>query len=59
MSQKTEGRIQDLLLEQDVDSLTKMILINVIYFKGLFCTNSDKERKTYIDIFFSSVEEGI
>jgi len=34
VSQKTEGRIQDLLLEQDVDSLTKMILINVIYFKA-------------------------
>jgi len=34
VSQKTEGKIQDLLLEQDVDSLTKMILINVIYFKA-------------------------
>jgi len=34
VSQKTEGKIQDLLLEQDVDALTKMILINVIYFKA-------------------------
>jgi len=34
VSQKTEGKIQDLLLEQDVDTLTKMILINVIYFKA-------------------------
>jgi len=34
VSQKTEGKIQDLLLAQDVDSLTKMILINVIYFKA-------------------------
>merc|ERR1712154_541588 len=34
VSQKTEGKIQDLLLAQDVDTLTKMILINVIYFKA-------------------------
>jgi serine protease inhibitor len=34
VSQRTEGKIQDLLLEQDVDSFTKLILINVIYFKG-------------------------
>ena len=34
VSQKTEGKIKDLLLEQDVDSLTRMILLNVIYFKG-------------------------
>merc|ERR1712154_456842 len=34
VSQKTEGKIKDLLLEQDVDSLTRMILINVIYFKA-------------------------
>ena len=57
VSQKTEGKIQDLLLEQDVDTLTKMILINVIYFKGLFGPNLNKEIKT---IFFSSsVEEGV
>ena len=43
MSQKTEGKIQDLLLEQDVDSLTKMILINVIYFKGLFFPNFNRK----------------
>ena len=50
VSQKTEGKIQDLLLEQDVDTLTKMILINVIYFKGLDRTeNINKEIKT---IFF-------
>ena len=43
VSQKTEGKIQDLLLEQDVDSLTKMILINVIYFKGLFFPNFNRK----------------
>jgi len=32
--QKTRGLIKDLLLEQDVDELTQMILINAIYFKG-------------------------
>jgi len=47
VSQKTEGKIQDLLLEQDVDTLTKMILINVIYFKGLFCQNFQEEMKNY------------
>ena len=50
VSQKTEGKIQDLLLEQDVDTLTKMILINVIYFKGLFCPNFNNKH-IMIDIF--------
>ena len=58
MSQKTEGKIQDLLLEQDVDTLTKMILINVIYFKGL--DRTENINKEIITIFFSSsVEEGV
>jgi len=36
VSQNTRGLIKDLLLEQDVDELTQMILINAIYFKGKY-----------------------
>lgn len=34
VSQKTGGLIKDLLLEEDVDPLTRLLLINAIYFKG-------------------------
>jgi len=52
VSQKTEGKIQDLLLEQDVDSLTKMILINVIYFKAQWKKAFNVEESFYQ--FFNS-----
>merc|ERR1712066_1084635 len=47
VSQKTEGKIKDLLLEQDVDSLTKLILINVIYFKAQWKKAFDVEDSDY------------
>jgi len=47
VSQKTEGLIQDLFLEQDVDSSTKMILINVIYFKAQWKKAFNVEDSSY------------
>jgi len=34
VSEKTNGKIEDLLLEQDIDELTRLVLINAVYFKG-------------------------
>jgi len=34
--EKTGGKIEDLLLEQDVDTLTRLVLINAVYFKGVY-----------------------
>jgi len=38
VQEKTQGHIKDLLLDQDVDHLTKMLLINAIYFKAQWKT---------------------
>merc|ERR1711936_714312 len=54
VSQKTEGKIKDLLLEQDVDSLTRMILLNVIYFKAQWKKAFNVEDSQY-QIFNSPV----
>ncbi|KAM6445220.1 serpin B10-like [Rhynochetos jubatus] len=35
---QTEGKIQNLLLPGSVDSLTRLVLINVLYFKGTWAT---------------------
>ncbi|KAE8597733.1 hypothetical protein XENTR_v10016581 [Xenopus tropicalis] len=34
VAQKTEGKIKDLLSSGSVDSLTRLVLVNAIYFKG-------------------------
>jgi len=54
VSQKTEGKIKDLLLEQDVDSLTRLILLNVIYFKAQWKKAFNVEDSQY-QIFNSPV----
>ncbi|XP_073534779.1 serpin B6-like isoform X1 [Phyllobates terribilis] len=40
---KTEGKIQDLLPSGSVDSLTKLVLVNAIYFKGNWANQFDKQ----------------
>ncbi|XP_053570628.1 leukocyte elastase inhibitor isoform X1 [Bombina bombina] len=39
---KTEGKIQDLLPDGSVDALTRLVLVNAIYFKGNWATQFDK-----------------
>ncbi|KAJ6664471.1 hypothetical protein lerEdw1_007128 [Lerista edwardsae] len=48
VEEKTEGKIQDLLAPGLINSLTKLILVNAIYFKGnwadQFCKDHTKEK---------------
>lgn len=43
VEQKTEGKIQDLLPSGSIDSLTRLVLVNAIYFKGNWANQFDKD----------------
>ncbi|XP_065523555.1 serpin B6-like isoform X2 [Lathamus discolor] len=44
VEERTEGKIQNLLAEGVLDSLTRLVLVNAIYFKGSWAKQFDKER---------------
>eukprot|EP00092_Neocalanus_flemingeri_P019732 GFUD01021372.1.p1 GENE.GFUD01021372.1~~GFUD01021372.1.p1 ORF type:complete len:543 (+),score=83.50 GFUD01021372.1:490-2118(+) len=41
VSQSTNGKIEDLLLEEDIDELTRLVLINAVYFKAVWKQSFD------------------
>ncbi|XP_074843867.1 serpin B6-like [Carettochelys insculpta] len=43
VEEKTEGKIQNLLAEDVVDSTTRLVLVNAIYFKGNWATQFNKD----------------
>ncbi|XP_072183705.1 serpin B6-like [Excalfactoria chinensis] len=43
VEEKTEGKIQKLLAEGIIDSMTRLVLVNAIYFKGNWEAKFDKE----------------
>uniref|UniRef100_A0A8C5MR92 Leukocyte elastase inhibitor n=1 Tax=Leptobrachium leishanense TaxID=445787 RepID=A0A8C5MR92_9ANUR len=43
VEQKTEGKIQNLLPSGSVDDLTRLVLVNAIYFKGNWAEQFDKQ----------------
>ncbi|KGL93449.1 Serpin B6 [Charadrius vociferus] len=44
VEERTEGKIQNLLAEGILDSLTRLVLVNAIYFKGNWENQFDKEK---------------
>ncbi|NXK96233.1 SPB6 protein, partial [Formicarius rufipectus] len=46
VEERTEGKIQNLLTEGIVNSLTRLVLVNAIYFKGNWAKPFNKERTT-------------
>ncbi|NXK96225.1 SPB6 protein, partial [Formicarius rufipectus] len=46
VEERTEGKIQNLLMEGIVNSLTRLVLVNAIYFKGNWAKPFNKERTT-------------
>ncbi|KAG8442444.1 hypothetical protein GDO86_011288 [Hymenochirus boettgeri] len=56
VSQKTEGKILDLLPSNSVDSLTRLILVNAIYFKGNWDKPFDKHSTREMPFRLSKTE---
>ncbi|NXA98513.1 SPB6 protein, partial [Melanocharis versteri] len=46
VEERTEGKIQNLLAEGVLNSLTRLVLVNAIYFKGNWEEKFNKERTT-------------
>ncbi|NXH24050.1 SPB6 protein, partial [Myiagra hebetior] len=46
VEERTEGKIQNLLAEGILDSLTRLVLVNAIYFKGNWEKQFDKQNTT-------------
>ncbi|NXF10227.1 SPB6 protein, partial [Smithornis capensis] len=46
VEERTEGKIQNLLVEGILNSLTRLVLVNAIYFKGNWEKQFKKERTT-------------
>jgi len=58
VSEKTNGKVEDLLLEQDIDELTRLVLINAVYFKAVWKQSFDAE-ETFQSGFQSPVAGNI
>jgi serpin B len=55
VSEKTSGKINEILSESDIDAATKLVISNVVYFKGEWLIKFNKQ-KTISAPFFTSIE---
>jgi serine protease inhibitor len=46
VEEQTKNKIKDLIAEKDIDDLTRLILVNAIYFKGNWLTKFDSQKTT-------------
>jgi len=58
VSGRTNNKIKELLSEDDVDSLTRLILVNAVYFKGVW-KNLFEPEDTFNTGFTSSTNRGV
>jgi len=54
VAERTNDKINELLQEGDVDALTRMVLVNAVYFKGVWQYQFDPQDTSELD--FSSVD---
>ncbi|XP_017384368.1 serpin B6-like [Cebus imitator] len=57
IAEKTEGKITEMLSPDSVDSLTKLILVNAIYFKGNWESQFEKHRTRKMSFKISKNKE--
>jgi len=55
VSEKTRGKINEIISETDMDATTKLVISNAVYFKGEWLLQFDKQ-KTISAPFFTSFE---
>lgn len=57
VEQKTKDKIKDLVDPSMLDSLTRMVLVNAIYFKGSWAKQFNKERTQKADFWTSETDK--
>ena len=57
VEQKTHNKIKDLIDPSLLDSLTRMVLVNAIYFKGKWAHEFDKQHTSKADFWTSETEK--
>jgi serpin B len=56
IEEKTEGKIKDLIAQGDINQLTRLVLTNAIYFKGMWASRFKKEN-TRTMLFYPSPQK--
>ncbi|XP_059801634.1 serpin B8-like isoform X5 [Hypanus sabinus] len=57
VEEQTEGKIQNLLVQGAVDSQSKLVLVNAVYFKGVWEKKFNEEDTKYRPFRFSELEK--